>query len=150
MFLKSVAVLFILCGFASCGDGEKKTVDSLSSCKTKSLNPNGDSELAILMREMVAITDSIKSDLSSHRNIRNMPENLAAILTAKKTDETIDKAIYIPLANNYLDRVKDFYSSTGDAQIHAYNLMVSACVSCHQNFCGGPIKRINRLHLEEL
>lgn len=148
-------IILIFIGIVSCNinngknPGESVPIgDSGASCKSKSLNPNGDSELAILMREMAAITDSLKSDMEHHREIRSMPENLSTILTAKKTDETIDKNIFTPLAQDYLDRVKDFYAAPiNDARAEKYNDMVRACVGCHENFCGGPIKRIKKLYI---
>jgi hypothetical protein len=136
----------LVAGFVSCtGENKKASEDSAAACKPKSLNPNGDSELAILMREFAAYTDSVKQDLLNNRAPRPKPENLSAILTAKKTDEAIDKEVYDPLARAYIANVEYFYTSKPEEQIDNYNSMVNACIGCHQNFCGGPIKRIQKL-----
>lgn len=144
-------LLLIPFGFIACvSSTDEDKNDSVSSCKTKSLNPNGDSELAVLMRQMAASTDSVKQDLLNHKTVRPFPD-FSAILTAKKTDESIDKNIFTPLAQNYLDRVKDFSGTkpTG-GEMEMYNEMVTACINCHKNFCGGPIKRIQKLYIPQL
>ncbi|CAN5889307.1 hypothetical protein BH11BAC7_BH11BAC7_19700 [soil metagenome] len=140
----ALAVVFLI-GFISCKEESKKTpADSTAVCKT-SLNPNGDSELALLMRELAAFTDSVKQDLLNNRELRPRPENINTILSAKKTDENIDKSIYDPLARSYITGVDYFYSSKPEDRKENYNSMVNNCIACHQNFCGGPIKRIQKL-----
>jgi hypothetical protein len=139
------AVIAVVVLFSCNGDDEKIPADSAAACKTNSLNPNGDSELALLMRELAAFTDSVKQDLLHNRTPRPKPENLSTILTAKKTDEHIDRSIYDPFARSYIANVEFFYDSKPEDQIENYNAMVKMCISCHENFCGGPIKRIQKL-----
>jgi hypothetical protein len=143
-------LLIVIFAIGACnGSGEEHKNDSAASCKTKSLNPNGDSELAILMREMAVSTDSVKQDLLNHKTVRPFPD-FSAILTAKKTDESIDKDIFTPLAQNYLNRVKDFSDrKSNNGEMELYNDMVDACINCHKNFCGGPIKRIQKLYIPQ-
>ena len=144
IFLFSLSFFIISCG----GETEAGKKDSATACKTNSLNPNGDSELAILMREFAAYTDSVKSDLQNNREPRPKPENLSKILTAKKTDENTDNAVFIPFAQSYIANVENFYAVEKSERVHAYNNMVNMCISCHQHFCGGPIKRIEKLYLK--
>lgn len=141
--------IFSLIIFISCnGSGEGEQKDSAkTACTTKPLNPNGDSELALLMRAMAAFTDSTKQDLLNNRSIDPKPENFKTILTAKKTDESIDNSVFAPLASNYLARVDDFYAASPENKKEAFNDMVNSCIGCHQNFCHGPIKRIQKLLL---
>lgn len=139
-------LLVILISIVACNrDDEKESKDSVAVCKTNSLNPNGDSELALLMRELAAFTDSVKQDLINNRAPRPQPTNLAALLSAKKTDENIDNSIYDPFARSYIAGVEYFYTSKPEEQIENYNSMVNNCIACHQSFCGGPIKRIQKL-----
>jgi hypothetical protein len=148
-----MSVFFLLIGFSfalfSCnGEAEKAKTDSTTSCKAKSLNPNSDSELAILMREFVAYTDSVKSDLQHNREPRPKPENLSGILTAKKTDANLDNSVFIPFAQSYIANVENFYNVEKSERVNAYNGMVNMCITCHQHFCGGPIKRIEKLYMK--
>lgn len=140
------AVVIIVVGLFSCNDDAEKTAkDSADACKTQSLNPNGDSELALLMRELATFTDSVKQDLLNNREPRPQPANLPTILTAKKTDENIDRSIFDPFARSYIASVGYFYTTKPEERTGNYNAMVNACIGCHQNFCGGPIKRIQKL-----
>jgi hypothetical protein len=141
-----VAVVAVVVLFSCNGDDEKKAADSVAACKP-GLNPNGDSELALLMRELAAFTDSVKQDILNNREPRPQPVNLSTILTAKKTDEQIDKSVYDPLARAYIANVEFFYTSKPEDRVENYNIMVSTCISCHENFCGGPIKRIQKLFI---
>ncbi len=141
--------LFGVC-IASCnGAGGEEAEKKGSACKMDSVNPNGNSELAILMRKMAAGLDSAKQDILNHREVRPLPDNIATILTAKKTDPNLDLTVFDPLAQKYLASVKDYYSSTAETKNHNYNSVVKACVTCHESFCGGPIKRIKKLLLPE-
>lgn len=139
-------VLISLIAFVSCNNNApKEKKDSVAACKTGDLNPNGDSELSLLMRELAAFSDSVKQDLLNNREPRPHPENLTTILTARKTDENIDRSVYDPLARTYITGVTYFYASKPEDRVENYNSMVNNCIACHQSFCGGPIKRIQKL-----
>lgn len=149
MIFKITLTFFIFLGFLACNETNRNSEHAkVDSCNLNTFNPNGDSELAILMREMVSLTDSVKQDLLLRREIRPMPGILNSLISAQKTDSSIDTAIYNFLAENYLARAKEFYSASEESKVENYNLMVGACVTCHQNFCAGPIKRINKLLLK--
>ena len=30
-----------------------------------------------------------------------------------------------------------------------YNLMIGACISCHENYCSGPLRRINKMPITD-
>lgn len=137
--------------FACSSSGEKDKKDSATSCK-RSLNPNGDSQLALLMREMATWTDSCKSAVMMKKENPAEPTELINIHTLQKTDSTIDIKLFNACADVYLQKVRSF-KALGidlDSRADAYNEMVHACVSCHENFCGGPIKRIQKLMLPKL
>ncbi len=143
---KILTVLIIVFGINACSENpELEKKDSANSCSNKSLNPNGDSELSILMREFAAYSDSVKTDLLNQKEPRAKPENLAAMLSAKKTDENIDKNIFVPFAQSYIANVEYLYTAKPEDRVNAYNSMINACISCHHQFCGGPIKRIQKL-----
>lgn len=142
--LGAILALVIACSTTT---SENKT-DSAAACK-KPVNPNGDSELAILMREMANWTDSAKAALQNGKAIPASPASFNTILYAKRTDPDIDETVFNPHANLYLAQVEQFKNAGKDDQVRFYNSMVNACVSCHENFCGGPLKRINKMFLAE-
>lgn len=148
IFLPLVLILLFVC---ACNNAGEKTADdsTKTSCKAKSLNPNGDSELAILMRQMATLTDSMKQALLSKRPLPPKPEQFQNMFTAQKTDSTINKSLYESLTVAYLAHVDAFYDAAPEHRVELFNAMVGACISCHENFCQGPIKRIQKLKIPQ-
>ncbi len=62
------------------------------SCKNEGdINPNGSSELSLIMRKMAAHLAENRDALKAGRGIVAAPKEIDDLLTAKKTDEEIDK-----------------------------------------------------------
>lgn len=145
-------VLALIAAFAfacSSAEAEKTASDSVAACKPKPVNPNGDSELAILMREMANWTDSCKAAVVSGRPAPEKPEALGTLHTAKRTDETIDASLFNSMASLYHGQVNSFENAAEGDKVKMFNGMVSACAGCHQNFCQGPLVRINKMLIAE-
>ena len=151
--MKSVLLfaIFIAAFVYACGPGDEKAEggDTAKVCVKKPLNPNGDSELAILMREMANWTDSCKAAIESGREIPSKPEHLGDLHSAKRTDETIDASLFNSLASLYQGKVMEFEQCAEKERVEYHNAMVGACVGCHQNFCQGPLVRINKMLISE-
>ena len=150
--MRALLFLAVIVGFAvacSSSVADEKATDSAAVCKPKPLNPNGDSELAILMREMAEWTDSCKAALLSGRTVPEKPASLSALHTAKRTDETIDAGLFNTMATAYEGQVLSFEQAAAGDKIRMYNGMVSACAGCHQNFCQGPLVRINKMMIAQ-
>jgi hypothetical protein len=146
MKIFAFAVLITI-GFISCGEN-KETVseDSVKKCAMpSSVNPNGDSELALLMREMANWTDSCKAAITSGRTVPSAPANLNTLHTAKRTDPNLDEKVFSSMASLYQSRVTEFQAATEENRTELFNAMVQGCVSCHENFCHGPLVRINKM-----
>ncbi|HLG01971.1 MAG TPA: hypothetical protein VI731_00150 [Bacteroidia bacterium] len=145
-FLILLPVIFLI---FSCAREEKKAgADSAAAC-IDPVNPNGDSELAVLMRQMTAWTDSARLAIQRQNNIPAKPADFNRIITAEKTDKNIGEEPYGGMARHYLTQVENFDAATDENRVELFNSMVRACVGCHENFCGGPVKRINRLFIPE-
>lgn len=118
--------------------------------KVKVTNPNGDSELALAMRKIFDQTEEIKKSLNEGALIipDEYIENLRKFHTAKPTDPEVKVEQFfgfvkaIDIAAQELEKTNDF-----DTQKEQYSRVINACVQCHQEFCPGPIRRINKLKL---
>jgi len=145
-----LAVAFIAMFVYACSSSDPEVAaDSTQACKNKPLNPNGDSELAILMREMANWTDSCKVAITEGRDAMPVkPQGLAKLQTAKRTDETIDASLFNSMATLYEGQVAAFEGATQDQRKDYFNAMVSGCAGCHENFCQGPLVRINKLMIQ--
>jgi hypothetical protein len=139
------ALLVIACSDAA--STAENTDSAKQACAVKPVNPNGDVELAILMREMADWTDSCKAAIMHDRPVPAKPEKLNTLHTAKRTDETINESVFASMATLYQSKVAAFESASEVNHIEMFNGMVDACVSCHRNFCQGPLVRINKMYI---
>ena len=146
--MKTVSKIFhlfffiLVLAFISCNEEERceKNPDKI-------INPNGESELALMMRKMVIHAQASKDSVSDMKELPSYPEEFSTIFFAKKTDPNIDKQLFDGLAQVYLNNLKFFYKADKTDRKNAYNALIQSCAGCHQNFCSGPIKRINKLYL---
>lgn len=111
-------------------------------------NPNGDSELAALMRVM-------QDDLNARRDavLRGDPvPPLGAahgrLRCSWPTDATMRRDPFDRLAVAYLEAEAAFdAAATAEDRRMAFGLVVNACLTCHQSSCPGPIAAIQKLDL---
>lgn len=146
------SLLFIVLLLVQCSNNnnkveEKAKADSLASC-IKPLNPNGDSELSILMREMVHSAESLKEMVKKGELPETFPEAFLKIHTAKPTDSETKKASFEGFANNYISNLHLLYNSPKEELTQNYNAVITACISCHGEHCPGPLGKINKLKIE--
>ncbi len=113
--------------------------------KIKPFNPNGDSELAILMRKMVKTLETNKELLRNNQPPEDFSFDVAELLTAEPTKGSInDRPAYEAFTNNFIDSVAVFYTESAN-KVKNYNALINACISCHETFCMGPIPVMQRL-----
>lgn len=148
-----LGILFLFVFLANCSNNakqeEKAIVDTANCEKPKPLNPNGDSELALLMRKMMHASESMKEMVLQGNLPKEFPEEFMNIHTAKPTDSDTKKASFDGFASSYISNVKTFVSSPKEELTKNYNAMITACVNCHSEHCPGPLKAINKLKINE-
>lgn len=135
--------------FVACSSEEERQLEK--SCEAdevevSAINPNGDSELALLMRQLYLDTDSIKQLIvNDEGNISDeFIVELNRIHTAVPTDpevKTDEFKAYNELMINQANALKE---TTGNKK-ELFNQFVARCIDCHQVVCPGPIKRIKKL-----
>lgn len=150
-FLVVISLLFFVLLLAQCSsNNEEKTIieaKDTTSCTTKPLNPNGDSELALLMREMLHSSENLKEMIKQGNLPKEFPEAFLKIHTAKPTDSETKKTSFDGFANNYLSNLQMLYNSPKDELTQNYNSVITACANCHSEHCPGPLKAINKLKI---
>lgn len=109
------------------------------------INPNGDSELALLMRAMYDEARRIKKQVANGEPITITLDH-EAILTAHATEP--DKAAsetFKTFASTYLQSIEALQIAPPERRVDIYDQMVSSCMGCHQMLCPGPMARIRHL-----
>ena len=136
--------LVILITATSCTEKNKEQTTSENKIQ-QSVNPNGDSELAILMREMFDEAESIKQQITNGRPVKLNIDH-EKMLTAHATEpEKTASGQYKVFADLYLQSIKNLESAKAKQMDSLYNTMVVSCLNCHKALCPGPLVRIKKL-----
>ncbi len=123
--------------------------NSCSNAKTKSLNPNGDSELALLMREMYEDGMRTKQQLLDGKQ-PEVKVKYKQLHTAKATEpEKVANPSYAAFAKTYEAAMDSFLFGDAGKKVEYYHSMVTSCMNCHSQFCPGPKMKIKKMYLSE-
>lgn len=122
---------------------------SCSNEKSKSLNPNGDSELALLMREMYEDGMRTKQQILEGKT-PEVKVKYHQLTTAKPSvPEKVDDPKYAGFAAMYESSVDSLLNANKENRVEAFHSMVDACMNCHHEVCPGPKVKIRKLYLSE-
>ncbi len=140
--------LFIACNTPVDSEQSQKEKENTDR-KGNFTNPNEDSELTLLMREVFEKTDKIKARIHQQQPLpdwyANYLDQLTEIHSATPTDKSIkDKTFFafIKLLNQNAQEL----AQTPDKE--HYTQLVNSCIKCHQVYCPGPIVRIKKLYIK--
>ncbi|MFK8102304.1 MAG: hypothetical protein AB8G15_07265 [Saprospiraceae bacterium] len=141
LFSALLVMTFVL--ILACADSAPPVTTSAKTI----YNPNGDSELTLLMRTMFDDAMRMKQSVAEGE----VPKVLAtfkAIHTAEATEPDKAKSeTFKNFANAYLATVEALQQATPAEVKDIYEGMVASCMSCHRAMCPGPMVRIKKLHL---
>jgi hypothetical protein len=108
-------------------------------------NPNGQSELALLMRGMQADLRAVKGALEAGQPVPALAAPHGRIRCAWPTTPSDRTATYDAFAQAYLARLPALEAP--GAGVAEYNAALDGCVACHQQSCPGPLAAIQALRL---
>ena len=110
------------------------------------LNPNGDSELALLMRAMFDDAQAMKEQIEEGKQPRPTLD-YQKILSAEATEpEKAASNTYKVHALSYLQTIKALQEAEAPQAASLYKNMVNSCMGCHKALCPGPTVRIKKLY----
>jgi cytochrome c553 len=135
--------LFFLFAFVICIGCEQQ----LNTKSNSHINPNGDSELALLMRNMFSESDSLKQLVVAGKTLSGL-KRFEDIHTAIATDPTVHGPVFDAFSDAYINAIKQLESSDSSSVLK-FNNIVTQCMNCHSKFCPGPKKRIKQLYIQE-
>ena len=120
-----------------------------NSSNSAPLNPNGDSELAVLMREMEADALEMKKFIETGREPTEKYDHSNLFTATPTEDGKTDIPEYKTMAQSYLNAMKALESSNKDNALSQYTNLVDNCLSCHKSMCPGPVVRIEKLYVSQ-
>jgi hypothetical protein len=148
--MKSLTAFSVICCliFALSCSGTKEPQPTYTISEAP-VNPNGDSELALLMREMFEDAERMKEEIKAGKT----PKVLKAfeeIYSAKATEpEKAESPIYHSYAQTYLASLNALKNADSAQAAELFHDMVNNCMSCHKAMCPGPTVRIQKLYLTQ-
>ncbi len=143
--LKIITCFLLLYSFGiSCSEENKPNSNNNNQVR-QPINPNGDTELALLMRAMFEDIQEVKKQIAAGDSI-SLSLDHERILTAHATEpEKAGSKEYKAFANTYLQALKSIKTVSPSQKIEAYKSLVNNCMTCHQALCPGPIVKIKKL-----
>jgi len=116
--------------------------------KSTIYNPNGDSELALLMRDMWDDCMRVKEEVAAGKNAQ-FGFDPQAIFTAHATEPAkAASETYRQMGEVYLAASESFEKSGSADKKDYFQAMVTTCVACHKQLCPGPVAKINKLYFD--
>lgn len=103
-------------------------------------NPNGDSELAVLMRQFVDDLREVQPLLEAGQPVKKLFPTHRRMRCAWPTRPEERNQDYDTRAQGYLAAVRAFDDQPGKA---TYNAIIAGCIHCHAQSCGGPLDFID-------
>ncbi len=110
-------------------------------------NPNGQSELAALMRTMEAALKDARPLVAKGQAVGPFAQRFAKIRCSWPTNPSDRDAEFDALATAYLGAVSALDRASGATSAGAFDGVLNACRACHERACGGAIVAINALRL---
>jgi hypothetical protein len=111
------------------------------------VNPNGDSELAIVMRHLHFEADKVGRTIEAGEEVKL--EELRALAGRLDSSEPTDSSSlggdYFALSGQFRAAVERLQ---GENKIVEFNALVGTCISCHRTTCPGPIRKIGKLMIK--
>lgn len=142
IFIGIFSFLFVACE----SEVKQEVITDASQVEVSETNPNGDSELALLMRKMFEEGEDIKELITNNEG--NITEEYIAELerihTATPTDADVKTPEFEAYTKLMIEEANLLFSNDSN-RVQGFNNLVNRCINCHQSFCPGPIKRIKKL-----
>lgn len=148
MFRKSFIVLavFALGLSIACNSNSKENcTKEITSDEVKDINPNGSSELALLMETMFEKSKTWKENIEKGESLGEYPTEFDRLKTATPTRESVKNETFDPFADDFIRRTKELLEAKPEEQKAKFDLLVDGCMNCHTTMCTGPVKRIKLL-----
>ncbi|MBU3675601.1 MAG: hypothetical protein FGM54_00230 [Chitinophagaceae bacterium] len=111
-------------------------------------NPNGQSALAGMMRQMVNDCDRMRADILAGKPVDSLRYPMPPFIGAEPTEADMKTPVFYAYASGFEIAYRTLMSDSKN-QVANYNALIQGCASCHNNFCRGPLKKINQLPIPE-
>lgn len=137
---------FLSALFLSCNQNKSEEKKTSSEKPNEEFQMYEASEMATLMEQMYVHNAQLREKISKNDSLGNMPDYFSKISKATLTKGKERDAFFTEKAAVFIKAQSEIYTSKNTKE--SFNVMVNACISCHEVKCGGPIERIKTLYIE--
>ncbi|MBL7923559.1 MAG: hypothetical protein JNL88_05130 [Bacteroidia bacterium] len=124
---------------------EDKDPKQVSDATCAPLNPNGDSELALLMRKMASLAEENASALRQGKELAPYDGSFDKMLTAERSMQ-VEEQFFQGMAKSYITNINKLYQADSpEERVNLHNNLIQTCQECHGQTCRGPLKRIDKM-----
>jgi len=108
------------------------------------------SELARLMKEMHSQAKTWRQTVLKGELVADTTDFYAVLVMSKPSKKDIQTPAFQGMAKHYQNSLDAFLSEKEySLTISSYNNMISACITCHEGYCTGPIPTIKKLYISQ-
>ncbi len=137
-------VLFLFFATAigiACNSSEQKVDQVQEKPKVADAKP-----MALMMRAIYDQSAEMRSWVTEGKALDSSIFRFMEFHKLEPTDSTVLVEVFYKHNADFKAAFEELIAAGADKE--KYNAMLTQCVSCHEDFCPGPIKRINKLRIE--
>jgi len=102
--------------------------------------------MALMMRAIYQQSAEMREWVEAGKPLDSTQFRFLDFHQLEPTDSTVLVEVFYKHNQDFKAAFEDLIRA-GAADKEKYNTLLTKCVSCHEDFCPGPIKRINKLKL---
>jgi hypothetical protein len=146
-FIVLAAHLILAGSFYGCNSADPPESNTAELPQKKEIKMAKDSELALLMRQFTAETESIRTALEAGE-AHPLWSKIEALHSATPTDKASSGPVFEGFSESFITAVKAMQEADS-MKVKYFNAVIDRCMDCHTEFCPGPRKRIAKFYIAE-
>lgn len=117
------------------------------SMETTIKDPNNAKPMALMMRQMADDAQAMRDLILSGKPVTEAKFPFNRFYLVEPTDTNVLEPQFFENARLFQVAYKEMMAHPKDQKAH-YNAYIAKCVSCHESYCSGPLRRIRKLPIE--
>ena len=139
-FLTVLTAVLLL---VACGETEQKAEEPNKASKSEVADAK---PMALMMRAIYEQSNAMRGKVEAGEALDSSFYRFLEFHQLEPTDSTVLVEVFYEHNEDFKKAFEDLLKASNK---ESYNAMLTQCVSCHEDFCPGPIKRINKLRFQE-
>lgn len=143
MMKSFLTVLTAVLLLVACGETEQKAEEPNKASKSEVADAK---PMALMMRAIYEQSNAMRGKVEAGEALDSSFYRFLEFHQLEPTDSTVLVEVFYEHNEDFKKAFEDLLKASNK---ESYNAMLTQCVSCHEDFCPGPIKRINKLRFQE-